>query len=159
MPFPRRSAKQSRQPGDARLDALIERARARRTRERAALVERRRVLAHTAREIAEHLKSVAVSLDHDPLEDDEVTAYAKVLRRIDRLTPGRRPLATTVKRMADEPFTSDDLRAGWVNPLGNLWAVWTQVFNRTEFAQDRDAMSAPVPLRSRRACVARSARR
>lgn len=126
----------------AHLDGLIAGTRFRRALHRAELEEQRRALAHTAREIAADLGTIAVSLDHDPLDDDEVTKHANVIRIIASLTSGRRPLPKQTRKTEAEPFTIDDLRKGAVNQLGSLWAAWTQVFNRTEFANDQDAMIA-----------------
>ncbi len=133
---------------DDELDALIAQVRERRARESAERGRapkrdaRRNVLAHQAREIAQHLKRIAVILEHHPLDSEEVERYGNVLRVFDALTRSRSRLEEPPRKMAGEPFTLPELQNGWVNPLGELWASWTQIFNRTELADRREAMAA-----------------
>ncbi len=102
------------------------------------------MLAHQAREIAQHLKRISMILEHYPVDREELERYGNVLRIFDALTRSRSRLEEPPRKMAGEPFTLAELQNGWVNPLGELWASWTQIVNRTERASDREATTAVV---------------
>ena len=50
-------------------------------------------------------------------------------------------IATTAP-VSKNVWTADDVTQLLVNPIGGLWANWTQAFNRSELSGDRDRMIA-----------------
>lgn len=87
------------------------------------------------------MNQVAGHLDWSVLDDEERKAYRTMLKKADRLTMHRTPLPKVAEKRMEDALSLVEFRDGYVNPIGNLCFNWTQVFNRAEFASDRDAMS------------------
>jgi hypothetical protein len=127
---------------EAHLEGLIVGTIFRRDEQRADQRAERGPLAHTAREIAAYLQHLAVTIEHMPLDEDEHARYRDRIGAIGALTSSRPRLPKVKPKMADEPFTLAELRAGPANALASQWATWTQFFNRREFSDDRENMLA-----------------
>lgn len=97
--------------------------------------------AHVAEEIAQRLHALAVRLRYAPGPGIEKTIAT--VRAHDAVEPARartpyRPAQTNANRA----WTLEEFRDGWIKPLGSGAFAWTQVFNRAEFREDREAMLA-----------------